>query len=120
MVPARMGLGNQHQQASSHDIQNTLQSLFLFSFFVEEGKHSKINLSLFTTFVKYIIELHIFISVKGKYLKLFILWRQGGKKEQTDQRKYLEKITLLEAKIMGCCFILQLNDILYLFGVYPI
>lgn len=67
-----------------------------------------LNLSLFTTFVKSIIEFHIFISVKEKYLKLFILWRQRGK-EQTDQRKYLEKITLLEAKITGLLFHLTIN-----------
>lgn len=63
------------------DVRDTLQSLFFIHFFlVEEVKHSELNLSLFTTTVKYIIEFHIFISVKEKYLKDFILWRQGKKK----------------------------------------
>lgn len=55
----------------THDIHNMLQSLFLF--FVAEGKHSELNLSLFTAFVKYIIEFHIFISVKEKCSMLLIL-----------------------------------------------
>lgn len=92
---------NQHQRGSSR-LPKTSRACcnlysYFFIFFVEEGKHSELNLSLFMTFVKYIIEFHIFISVKEKYLKLFILWRQRGK-EQTDQRKYLEKLHCLKPK----------------------
>lgn len=85
---------NQHQRGSSRlPMTSTTRCNLHFCyvlFFVEKVNHSEHNLSSFTTFVKYIIEFHIFISVKEKYLKLFILWHQRGK-EQTDQRKYLEK-----------------------------
>lgn len=85
--------------------------LIFYSIFLRRKENIELNLSLFTTFVKYIIEFHIFISVKGKYSKLFILWRQGEKRTNWPEEIFGEqkKNTLLEAKITGLLFHFTIN-----------